>query len=172
MDITERFDAGRAGDLVERTRSLKEAGYRLVQIGCLKAAAAPSSPGGAGPAAGAAAPGGASPEKAAGSAPTNEAGAPPPAAEPAGAAAGTPGVALEIVYSFDKAYELIHLRLGVREGETVPSVSDVYGMAFLYENEIHDLFGVSFEGLALDFHGTFYQKRSAAPFVAVDGQGR
>lgn len=148
METTERFEAGRSLELVERIRSLKASGYRLVQIGCLKAAAPPLSP-----------------------APTDNSAAPKGASGP-GAPAASPAAALEIIYSFDKGYELLHLRLAVDEGESVPSVSAIYEMAFLYENEIHDLFGVSFDGLALDFHGTFYQKRSAVPFVAVDGQGR
>jgi ech hydrogenase subunit D len=49
-------------------------------------------------------------------------------------------------------------------GETVPSIGLIYGNAFLYENEIHDLFGITIEHITVDFHGTLYQTRIPAPF--------
>lgn len=39
----------------------------------------------------------------------------------------------------------------------VPSITDSYLCAFFFENETHDLFGVDFEGIAIDFQGNFYQ---------------
>ena len=63
---------------------------------------------------------------------------------------------LEILYHFDKELDLKHLRLTVRKGVPVPSISPVYFAAFLVENEIQDLFGVCFQGLAIDYGRTFY----------------
>lgn len=149
MDPTERFEAG--SELVERVRSLHDSGYRLVQIGCLEVAG----PVAESPAARQAGGGG----------------------EEGGAPAATSGQArepekrLELIYSFDKSYELIHLRMSVAPGDHVPSISAIYDMAFLYENEIHDLFGLVVDGISLDFKGTFYQKQAARPFCSTNGVG-
>ena len=62
------------------------------------------------------------------------------------------------IYSFEKLdLTLENMRMDVQVGDTVPSISDVYFAACLYENEIHDLYGVHFTGMAVDFKGTFYQ---------------
>jgi ech hydrogenase subunit D len=70
----------------------------------------------------------------------------------------------EMNYSFDKDRRFKNLRFMVMPGETVPSISLIYGNAFLYENEIHDLFGIVIENMTIDFHGTLYQTRVPAPF--------
>ena len=70
----------------------------------------------------------------------------------------------EMNYSFDKDRHFKNLRFTVGPGETVPSISLIYGSAFLYENEIHDLFGITIEHMVIDYHGTLYQTRIPAPF--------
>lgn len=65
---------------------------------------------------------------------------------------------LEINYSFDKDYQFVNLKIKVMDLELeVPSVSNIYWSAFLYENEIHDLFGVKFKDIAVDYQGNFYR---------------
>ena len=72
---------------------------------------------------------------------------------------------LEIHYSFDVDYNFSSLRLTLADTQIpVPSVSGIYLPACLYENEIHDLFGVKIEGMAIDFKGKFYQKTMESPF--------
>lgn len=72
---------------------------------------------------------------------------------------------LEIQYSFDLDYEFTSLRLTLQDTSApVPSISGIYFPAFLYENEIHDLYGVKIEGMAIDFKGNFYQKTMVSPF--------
>jgi ech hydrogenase subunit D len=71
----------------------------------------------------------------------------------------------EMNYSFDKDLQFKNLRFTVRPGETVPSVSLIYGNAFLYENEIKDLFGIEIEHITIDYRGTFYGTRIPAPFA-------
>ena len=71
---------------------------------------------------------------------------------------------VELTYSFDLNGELSHLRVQVTAEVRVPSVSSAFWCAFLYENEIHDLFNVAFDGIAVDFHGTFYQTAVKYPF--------
>ena len=77
------------------------------------------------------------------------------------------GSDVELTYSFDRDYALTNLRLSVPCADAhVPSISGIYWCAFLYENEIHDLFNVTFEGLAVDFGGRLYQTRVKYPFAA------
>jgi len=72
----------------------------------------------------------------------------------------------EINYSFDKALTLRTLRVTLKSlQETLPSVSRVCFPAFHYENEIHDLFGIPVDGMAIDYKGDFYRKAHPAPFA-------
>jgi ech hydrogenase subunit D len=65
---------------------------------------------------------------------------------------------LEINYSFDKDYKFENLRVTQPAAEPkLPSITGVYWGAFLYENEIHDLFGVDISGIAVDFKGGLYR---------------
>lgn len=72
--------------------------------------------------------------------------------------------AYELNYSFDKEYRFKNLRITVTPGEEVPSVSAVYPNAFLYENEIHDLFGVVIRNINIDYRGTLYRTAVKTPF--------
>jgi ech hydrogenase subunit D len=64
----------------------------------------------------------------------------------------------QLTYSFDLESRLVSLRLHLRATEPrVPSISSIYGCAILYENELHDLFGITADGLTVDFRGNFYQ---------------
>ena len=70
----------------------------------------------------------------------------------------------EINYSFDKDYRFMNLRLKITEGVVVPSITGVYLCAFIYENEIHDLFGVSIKDIAIDFKGNLIRTSIKNPF--------
>ena len=71
---------------------------------------------------------------------------------------------LVLHYTFDKDYDLIDLSIGITEGAQVPSITTIYPCAFLYENEIHDLFGVSIQGINVDFKGLLYKVTTPRPF--------
>lgn len=62
----------------------------------------------------------------------------------------------DLVYHFDREFNLKHLRLTLDAGTEVPSISPIYFAAFLVENEIQDLFGIRFTGLAIDYQRTLY----------------
>jgi ech hydrogenase subunit D len=62
----------------------------------------------------------------------------------------------DILYHFDRELELKHLRLTTGGDTAVPSISPIYFAAFLVENEIQDLFGIRFKGLAIDYERTLY----------------
>lgn len=72
--------------------------------------------------------------------------------------------AYELSYSFDKGYRLQHLRVTVTQEEEIPSISIIYPGAFLYENEIHDLFGLTVRNIAVDYRGTLYRTKVQTPF--------
>ncbi|WP_432738188.1 NADH-quinone oxidoreductase subunit C [Maridesulfovibrio sp. FT414] len=63
---------------------------------------------------------------------------------------------VDIIYHFDKNEVLTNLRLTADMDKPVPSVSSVYFAALLIENELQDQFGLSFEGLVLDFGRKLY----------------
>ena len=72
---------------------------------------------------------------------------------------------VEVNYSFDRDYNFENLRIILSSEDLVlPSISSVYFSAFLYENEIHDLFGVNVENMVLDFKGTLYKTSEQFPF--------
>ena len=72
--------------------------------------------------------------------------------------------AYELSYSFDREYRFRNLRFTVAPGEEVPSISVIFPGAFLYENEIHDLFGVVITHIAVDYRGTLYRTALSTPF--------
>lgn len=68
-------------------------------------------------------------------------------------------------YSFDKNQKFLNLRLIIpKENAKAKSISTIYFAACLYENEIHDLFGIDFSDLAVDYKGRFYRIDKCAPF--------
>jgi ech hydrogenase subunit D len=77
------------------------------------------------------------------------------------------GDAIEVTYSFDLGGRLSNLRVSLpAEGPPrIPSVSSVYPCSFLYENEMHDLFRIQVDGMAVDFKGKFYRTTVPFPFA-------
>jgi ech hydrogenase subunit D len=72
---------------------------------------------------------------------------------------------LELTYSFARDARVVQFRLHLtEEAPRVPSISSIYWCAFLYENEMHDLFNLTVEGMAVDFKGTFYKTAIKFPF--------
>jgi ech hydrogenase subunit D len=74
------------------------------------------------------------------------------------------GETFEIIYVYDKNYQLLNYRITVRQDEEIPSITGVYWGAFVYENEIHDLYGIHVKGINIDFKGTFYKTTVKHPF--------
>ncbi|HQP30876.1 MAG TPA: NADH-quinone oxidoreductase subunit C [Deltaproteobacteria bacterium] len=72
--------------------------------------------------------------------------------------------ALVLHYTFDKDYELVDLKISISPEAQVPSITAVYPCAFLYENEIHDLFGVAIQDINVDFKGLLYKVSVPRPF--------
>ena len=112
-------------ELHAKAASLVQAGYRLVQICCVK--------------------------------------------EPSGR---EPAQVLEMNYSFDKDYSFMNFKLDLSVGEELPSITPVCPAAYLYENEIHDLFGINITGISIDFKGTLYKISIHAPFNPAGGSSK
>lgn len=67
----------------------------------------------------------------------------------------------ELVYHFEKGSSIINLRLKFPKKETVQSITTVYPMAFLAENELQDHFGIKVSGLNVDFGGKLLRVETA-----------
>ncbi|MDR1015608.1 MAG: NADH-quinone oxidoreductase subunit C [Coriobacteriales bacterium] len=63
---------------------------------------------------------------------------------------------VELIYSFSDGLPLENLRLTIDNATEIPSVSHRFPNAFFFENETHDLFGVRFLDISIDFNGEFY----------------
>lgn len=72
---------------------------------------------------------------------------------------------IEVNYSFDLHGKFASLRLNIPGvGGSLPSVSSIFWCAFIYENELHDLFNICVDGIAVDFKGKFYNTAVKFPF--------
>ena len=72
---------------------------------------------------------------------------------------------VELTYSFDLNHQLANLRLHLPATDArIPSITSIYWGAFLYENELHDLFSIRVDGMAVDFHGHLYETAVKFPF--------
>jgi len=80
------------------------------------------------------------------------------------------GDTYEINYSFDKDRKFLNLRITVAPGTEIPSISGIYWGAFVYENEIFDLYGITVTGINIDFKGTFYRTAVKHAFSVTTGK--
>lgn len=89
--------------------------------------------------------------------------------------ATTVGDHFEVTYTFGKDLEMLNVFVKVRPGGHVPSVSRAFPSAYVFENEMSDLFGIPVDDMSLDYHGRFYALPEKYPMatiahVAPDGQ--
>lgn len=71
----------------------------------------------------------------------------------------------ELSYSFtNEDYEFITYRLVIRSDVEIPSITQIYRAAFLYENEMSELFGVKIKIIAKDYHDKLYRINEETPF--------
>lgn len=74
----------------------------------------------------------------------------------------------ELIYSFDKDHQLLNLKLTIAEEFEIMSITGVYWAAFIYENEMQDLFGVKFKQMALNYGGNFFKVSQKTPWNPKD----
>ena len=70
----------------------------------------------------------------------------------------------ELLYSFGLGYDILHFRINIDTDTKVLSISKIFPPAFLYENEIHDLFGVEIDLISIAYKGTLYRTEKKTPF--------
>lgn len=80
------------------------------------------------------------------------------------------GDGYDILYHFDKDYELYNLRLYLKKGEELPSISSIFFAALLVENEIKDLFSIPIRDLVIDYGGRFLLTEDA-PVAPMGREG-
>jgi len=71
---------------------------------------------------------------------------------------------LELIYSFDKEHVLLNLKITLPGAVEITSITSVCWPAFIYENEVRDLFGVTFKHSALDYDGKFFKVSEPTPW--------
>lgn len=71
----------------------------------------------------------------------------------------------EITYSFDKNYDFVNYRIHIEKETEIMSISFIFFSAFLYENEMKDLFGVKIKDIAIDYEGGLYRVAKKTPFI-------
>ncbi len=75
---------------------------------------------------------------------------------------------VNLVYSFMKDGVLVnHEIASVKPEDHVPSITDTFLAAFVFENEAHDLFGVQIDNIAIDFGGHFYAVSQTSPMTVI-----
>lgn len=66
---------------------------------------------------------------------------------------------ITLIYTFVMGEEIVNFKIGgiIKNETVVPSVTELFIAAFVFENEAHELYGVNIEGNVLDFKGNFYK---------------
>ena len=74
---------------------------------------------------------------------------------------------LHLSYSFanDDTNEYTNLRLVIDKETPVCSITEFYPYAFLYENEMKELFGVNIQMINLDYQNKLYRLKDETPFI-------
>ena len=75
---------------------------------------------------------------------------------------------IDVQYTFMKhgVLEVFTIK-GVTPEIPLPSITDRFIAAFVFENEIHDLFGVNVRDIAIDFGGNFYVTAQPSPMTII-----
>jgi ech hydrogenase subunit D len=72
--------------------------------------------------------------------------------------------AVDVTWAFAKDAEFEHIRERIMPGDEVPSISSSFSAAFLYENEMRELFGLNVVGINVDLQGQLYKTSQKVPF--------
>ena len=63
------------------------------------------------------------------------------------------GDGFQVIYHFELDNQVTNLYMTVDKEKAVPSITGLYGVAFIAENEVQDLFGLRFSDLNIDLGG-------------------
>jgi hypothetical protein len=74
----------------------------------------------------------------------------------------------DLYYTYEIDGRLINYKVaGVSQDESVPSITDVFLAAFVFENEARELFGVDMHDIAIDFAGAMYAPAVSEPMTII-----
>ncbi len=74
----------------------------------------------------------------------------------------------DVVYSWLEGNVMVNYKIEkLTKEEVIPSISNNFLAAFVFENEAHDLFGANIEGIAIDFKGHFYNVSMTTPMSVL-----
>ena len=76
------------------------------------------------------------------------------------------GIDVQYTFMNDGVLEVFTIK-GVTPEIPIPSITDRFIAAFVFENEIHDLFGVNVRDIAIDFGGNFYVTAQPSPMTII-----
>jgi len=71
------------------------------------------------------------------------------------------GSEVELIYHFEVNKRVNSLRMVAKKDKPIQSITNVYMAAFIAENELQDLFKLSFDDLAVDFEGEMLKVESS-----------
>jgi len=75
---------------------------------------------------------------------------------------------VDLYYSFMKDGKITNWRIeGVTKEDPVPSITDIFLAAFVFENEARELFGVDMRDIAIDFQGALYAPAEREPMRVI-----
>lgn len=60
---------------------------------------------------------------------------------------------IDVYYHYDKDYEMKNIKITVKKGEEIPSISKIYFSSILVENEMKELFDLNITDIAVDYGG-------------------
>ena len=74
---------------------------------------------------------------------------------------------IELSYSFadDNTNEYLNLRIVTEKDTEICSITEFYPYAFLYENEMKELFGVNMRMINMDYNQKLYRLKDETPFI-------
>lgn len=82
--------------------------------------------------------------------------------------AATTDEGIDFIYSFMKDGVLENTTVkNLTKDDVIPSITDNFLAAFVFENEAHDLFGLNIKGIAIDFGGRFYDLAIDEPMTII-----
>ena len=74
---------------------------------------------------------------------------------------------VDLYYSFMKDGRLVNYRIEGVKNEPVPSITDLFLAAFVFENEARELFGIDMRDIAIDFEGAMYAPAIGEPMTII-----
>lgn len=73
---------------------------------------------------------------------------------------------VDLYYTYDQEGTLTNYKVaGLTKDDIIPSVSDVFLAAFVFENEARELFGIDLRDIAIDFGGNMYTLAETEPMT-------